>query len=104
MTDPPVSKARRFGWFMPDPEKGDGQINVLVHSRELSDAEWEEFEEIVGVVAEMRPYIIDFLALGKDFDEVEALGRTLSSAWETVPLPPPQAAIRNVANTTPLNR
>lgn len=87
MTDPPRDTAKRFGWIEPHPEKGEGHINIYVQHRDLPVGAWAEFEEIVGVIAEIRPYLIDFLALERDFEEVNNLEAVLRTELETLVSP-----------------
>jgi hypothetical protein len=76
-------KVRRFGWVQPDVESGDGRIVIGVSEKDFSEEEWEEFGEIVGAIAEFRPYVADFLALESSYRAVRDLETKILSEIDT---------------------
>ena len=61
---------RRFGWMQTDdPKLGTVKIGFL--KKEFSDAEWNEFNEIVNSFVSFRPYLVDYLVLAENFDELK---------------------------------
>lgn len=71
MTESPRDTLKQFGRIEPHPDKGDGHIGVDAQDRGHSVGAWTEFEEIVGVSAEIRPNLIDIRALERKFEEIE---------------------------------
>lgn len=87
MTASSTDTKRQFDWLTPDPEKGKGSIGTGVRAKPLAPEQWEEFQEIAAIMGEIRPWIIDFLTLEKDYREVESLKDELHSQFSAVPHP-----------------
>lgn len=87
MTASSTDTKRHFGWLTPDPEKGKGSIGIGMRAKPLAPEQWEELQEIAAIMGEIRPWIIDFLALEKDYREVERLKDELHSQFSVVPHP-----------------
>lgn len=83
MSDSAPKSIRRFGWIKPDPNAREGQVTIAASDREFSDNEWQEFNEIVGAVAEFRPFMIDFLAMTRNFDDLAAIDKQLVKELDT---------------------
>lgn len=54
------------------------EMRVCVHEAQISEAIWEEFERVVGIVPTFRPYLIDFLTLQEDHKRVSSLPVTMA--------------------------
>lgn len=83
MNEPQPKSVKRFGWIKPDPNSTDGRLTLGARDRNLSDEEWAEFNEIVGAVAEFRPFVVDYLALCANFDELFELEESLRTELDT---------------------
>ncbi len=93
MTASSTGPNRHLGWVTPDPEKGKGSNGTGVRAKPLAPEQWEEFQEIAAIMGEIRPWIIDFLTLEKDYREVERLKDDLHSRFSAVPHPAPGDAV-----------
>lgn len=70
---------RYFGWFLP---KGGGKVDHARAQQEFSDKHWEEFQRIVIVASELRPFIIDYLSLKNEFEVLSRVGPQIIEAVE----------------------
>lgn len=61
---------KRFGWFIAKP---DGKTDIGRSTKEFSADNWAEFESIVAVTSELRPFVIDFISLERDFSVLQAV-------------------------------
>jgi hypothetical protein len=61
---------RRFGWILPKPH---GHMDVTVMEHVLSQGEWKEFDRYTRVIEDLRPPMVDFLALKADYHAAAAV-------------------------------
>lgn len=81
MSSPPAHEAKRFGWITPDKEKGGDHFNFTICANDFPSKAWSEFEDLVGIMAALRPYVIDYVSLLKELDELVDLEATLAQEW-----------------------
>lgn len=55
---------RRFGWYVPNEN---GTMDLGRHTTVLSEEIWEEFNRIVAITSELRPFVVDFVSLENNF-------------------------------------
>lgn len=60
-----------FGWFLP---KKDGKLDIARSRQEFADENWEEFQRIVGITSELRPFVIDHISLKNEFEALNEVG------------------------------
>src|SRR5256885_200106 len=63
-------RPKRFGWFIAKP---DGKTDIGRATKEFDVAMWAEFESIISVTSELRPFVIDFLSLEHDFSVLQGI-------------------------------
>lgn len=73
---------RRFAWCLP---KEDGTNEFGFMHPALNENEWMEFERIIGVIAELRPYVLDFLGFQTSCDELAQLEGMISAELSAIP-------------------
>jgi hypothetical protein len=73
---------RRFGWFVAKP---DGKTDVGQVKKEFDPKSWAEFESIIAITSELRPFVIDFLSLEHDFSVLKAVEEEIAEAIKGVP-------------------
>jgi hypothetical protein len=75
--------SRRFGWFIPRP---DGRVDLGFRSGQpLSTEIWAEFEELIAVIAELRPFVIDYLSLEHNYIALADIEREIAASVESLP-------------------
>src|SRR5947209_7782627 len=75
-TSEPTSAVRKFGWFIPKP---DGSVDLGVRSPSLSAEHWTEFEQLVAIIAELRPFVIDYLSLEGDYTALASVEEEIAA-------------------------
>ena len=76
------AEKKYFGWFQPTP----GGTYTLAHSKkEFKQELWDEFSRIVGIVAELRPFVIDYLSLVNAFEALQGVAPTIVEEMEGTP-------------------
>jgi hypothetical protein len=74
---------RRFGWFIPH---SDGSVDVGFRSGPpLSTEIWAEFEELIAVTAELRPFVIDYLSLETNYIALAEIEREIAASVQSLP-------------------
>lgn len=76
MLENPLS--HRFGWFEPAPDLGGDHFTVVVTKAEFPSETWQEFLEIVEVLAELRPFLIDHSAMMKAHNQLLQLAEDIA--------------------------
>jgi hypothetical protein len=80
MTD--TETTRRFGWYVPKPG---GKVDIGRHTKPFPKESWAEFQRIVAVTADLRPFVIDYLALENDFAVLDAIEDELATYLDAMP-------------------
>lgn len=76
------STVRRLAWYIARPE---GKFDLGRLPNELSCESWMEFKRIVGVTDELRPFLIDYLALENDFSVLGGIGKEIATSLQLLP-------------------
>lgn len=66
---------KRFGWIVP---KDDGTNDVMIRDGEFPPEAWSEYERIIAVIGEMRPSVVDFLAVQTNAEAFAQLEATIA--------------------------
>jgi hypothetical protein len=73
---------RHFGWFLP---KNGAKVDLARAKQEFTQENWEEFQRIVGITSELRPFVIDYLALQNEFEALREVGPAIVESVEAAP-------------------
>lgn len=84
MSEGAEPKIRRFGFGVPKP---DGTFDAGWHDAPLTDAAWTEFQMIVGVAGDLRPLVVDHVALELDFNTLEDVEPILAHSARAIQHP-----------------
>ena len=68
------SPKRYFGWYVPKPN---GTMDLARATQEFSEEDWNEFLRVVSVTWEVRPLIVDYIALEIAFRNLVDMPRSL---------------------------
>ena len=79
---PPAAK--RFGWYVP---QDDGTLDLAFQDGEFSDESWQELRKVVAIIPNLRPIVIDFLALEQDFQALVCIESAIARSIERLPNP-----------------
>ncbi len=80
--------ARRIGWIDRNEDWSRPTQKMVAISNDISDEEMREYREIVGVIGELRPFIVDYLCLERDFLELQEVESKLEAEIQKVGLIP----------------
>jgi len=67
---------KRLGYWI---SRDDGKIDLGVQPVALTDEAWAEFENVISVTTELRPFVVDFLSLEDDFKRLERVEDEIAS-------------------------
>jgi hypothetical protein len=73
---------RYFGWFL---TKSDGEVDLGRARQEFTEDNWAEFQRIVGITSELRPFVIDYLSLKNEFEALSEVGPSIVDSIEGTP-------------------
>jgi hypothetical protein len=72
-----------LGWYLP---LADGQTQIGLTPDRFSAADIEAYNQAVAVIGDMRPILIDYLALEADYEALQAIGPELRERFGGGPL------------------
>jgi hypothetical protein len=75
---------KRFGYFTP---REDGTIDAALIDQLVVPEVYEEFERVVGITSELRPFVIDFLSLKTNFASFFGAPDIIKNDFEKLPNP-----------------
>jgi len=78
-----TSTARKIGWFIP---RRDGKVDLGTGPR-LSAENWAEFKSMIEVMAEIRPFLVDYLSLENDFMALAGMENEIVTYLRDMPNP-----------------
>ncbi len=73
-----------LGYILP---QEDGQVRFMRFDEPVSDNFYKQFDEIISVTSEMRPYVIDFMGLQENFKAFERLPGEFKTSIEAATNP-----------------
>lgn len=70
----------RLGWIKSylDEKTGELKIDFAVSETQLDDKTIGKFDEVVGYIAEFRPFLLDYMIVRENFFEISRLDREIS--------------------------
>ncbi|GEO39452.1 hypothetical protein SAE02_36000 [Skermanella aerolata] len=75
---------KRLGWYLLKP---DGVVDIGIHNTSLNQESFDEFTRVVGITAELRPIVVDYLSLVEEFNELSRAEMDISRSIQNVPNP-----------------
>ncbi|MEX0809933.1 MAG: hypothetical protein WD044_14505 [Dongiaceae bacterium] len=71
--------ARHIGWFDSSQDWTRPSEKTVAISSAFSDELMQEYREIVSIISELRPFIIDYLCIERDFSELSTVEALLTA-------------------------
>jgi hypothetical protein len=68
-----------LGWYLPMP---DGQTQIGLRPERFSAAEIDAYNQVVAVIGDLRPILVDYLALEADFEALTFTGKELAALFD----------------------
>jgi hypothetical protein len=79
MCDGGLFERRWLGWYIP---RADGKVDVGRSTEAWSQESWIEFQQRVRVITDLRPFVIDYLAVNHDFTLLSGVEAAIVNALE----------------------